>query len=209
MEKQEKTIHEKMSLIKKILSETKINKSGHNKFAGFHYHELSDFMQVINKLNEEYGVNDFVEINQAEQICKITLINTKDSKDFYSVQVPYKEAEMLGKGGAPSNVDAIQRMGSTITYNRRYLYMTAYNIQESDGIDGNEPVDKKVSVPQASAKATTPATQKQKPIFTVENFKGAYEKGSKLDDIRLKASVTPEIEQAYIDYVIENDKLKA
>jgi len=43
---------------------------------------------------------------------------------------------MLSKGGGASTVDAIQRLGSTITYNRRYLYMAAYDITESDSVDG-------------------------------------------------------------------------
>jgi hypothetical protein len=60
---------------------------------------------------------------------------------------------MLASGGQPSKVDDIQRLGSTITYMRRYLYMTAYNIQENDVVDsldqnaprrGPEPVSKSV-----------------------------------------------------------------
>lgn len=138
-----KTVHARMAEIKKELSETKIAKSGHNKFAGFKYHELSDFIEVINKLNLKHGVNDFVEIDEENKECRITLTSIEDSEDFYTIKTPFREAQMLAKGGAPSNVDIIQRMGSTITYNRRYLYMTAYNIQESDGVDNQEPVEKK------------------------------------------------------------------
>jgi hypothetical protein len=137
------TIHGKMAKIKQELSETKIEKSGHNKYAGFKYHELSDFISVINKLNLKHGVNDFVEIKEQMGYCRITLVNVDDSDDKYSIVTPFREAQMLAKGGAPSNVDVIQRMGSTITYNRRYLYMTAYNIQENDGVDVQEPVEKK------------------------------------------------------------------
>lgn len=138
-EKKTLTVHGRMANIKKELAERTIPKSGHNKFAGFHYHELSDFINHINDLNLKHGVNDLVEINESEGYCKITLINVDDSQDSYSIVTPYREAEMLAKGGAPSNTDAIQRMGSTITYNRRYLYMTAYNIQENDGVDPQEP----------------------------------------------------------------------
>ena len=139
MKNETKTIHERMAEIKSELSKTEIKKSGHNKFAGFKYHELSDFIQVINNLNLKYGVNDIVNIDEANGVCSITLVNTKDSEDRYTITTPFREAEMLGKGGAKSNVDAVQRMGSTITYNRRYLYMTAYNIQENDGVDSVEP----------------------------------------------------------------------
>ena len=140
MEK-EKTlsIHARMALIKKELSNKKIPKSGHNKFAGFKYHELDDFIQLINELNEEHGVNDVINIDEQNGRCSITLYNSENSEDNYTIVTPFREAEMLGKGGAKSTVDAVQRMGSTITYNRRYLYMTAYNIKESDGVDSVEP----------------------------------------------------------------------
>jgi hypothetical protein len=135
----EKTVHARMSAIKAELAKIEIKKSGRNTYAGFKYHELQDFMVHINQLNQKHGVNDLVEIDEDKKECRITLINVDDKDDFYIVSVPYREAQMLGKGGTPSNVDMIQRMGSTITYNRRYLYMTAYNIVESDSVDSQEP----------------------------------------------------------------------
>jgi hypothetical protein len=133
-----KTIHERMAIIKHELAKRIIKKSGHNKFAGFKYHELSDFIEHINELNFEHGVNDCIQIDEVQNECRITLTNVNNVRDSYTIITPFREAEMLGKGGAASSVDAVQRMGSTITYNRRYLYMTAYNIQENDGVDGNE-----------------------------------------------------------------------
>ena len=54
----------------------------------------------------------------------------------------------------------------------------------------------------------TPPVKVVKPIFTEANFKSAYEKGSKLEDIKKVATVSAEVEKAFIDYVIEQDKLK-
>jgi len=148
-----KTIHAKMAEIKKRLAETKIKKSGYNKFAGFKYHELPDFLNEINKLNNEIKVNDSIHIDKAGDVCLLTLTNTENTDDYYTVSIPYSEAQMLASGGQPSKVDDIQRLGSTITYMRRYLYMTAYNIQENDVVDsldqnaprrGPEPVSKSV-----------------------------------------------------------------
>jgi len=163
MSKEEKkTIHARMAEVKKELSEREIRKSGHNEFADFKYHELNDCISHINELNLKHGVNDIVEINESEGLCKITLINVDDSEDKYSIVTPYREAEMLSKGGKPSTTDAIQRMGSTITYNRRYLYMTAYNIQEHDGVDSQEPGNgtKKKPAQPAKKKPAQPAKKK-------------------------------------------------
>jgi len=153
-EKKDLTVHGRMAVIKHELGKLEIKKSGHNKFVGFKYHELNDFIHVINELNFKHGINDHVLIDSENNICSITLTNTDNSEDSYTTAVPYKEAEMLASGGKDSKVDAIQRMGSTITYNRRYLYMTAYNIQESDGVDGQEQTAK------APKKETTPELKK-------------------------------------------------
>jgi hypothetical protein len=154
MEKKKETIglHTRMSLIKMELSKCKIPKSGHNKFSGFHYHELTDFMPFINELNVKHGVNAYPKFLKHEGICVLTLINSDDKEDFYDVIIPYVDAEMLSKGGGASVVDAIQRLGSTITYNRRYLYQSAYDIVESDGVDSLPPNEAQKQPTQPEAK---------------------------------------------------------
>lgn len=192
MEKKETlTVHGKMVKIKKELSMMKIPKSGHNKFAGFKYHELSDFLNEINSLNEKYGVNDFVEINENDGECRITLVNVEEPNDFYTIRTPYKNAQMLGKGGAPSNVDEIQRAGATITYNRRYLYVTAYGINENCSVDAQGEQTKKQ------------APQPKKPQFTEANFEKAYAANATIDKIKQLYDITPEVEKAWIDYVFK------
>jgi hypothetical protein len=161
-----KTVHARMSAIKAELSECKIPKSGKNTFSGFVYHELTDFMPFINKLNAKHGVNTFPKFLQKQGICVLTVINADNERDRYQIVIPFIEAQMLAKGGQPSVVDAIQRMGSTLTYNRRYLYMSAYDIVESDGID---------SLPQQPAEPakTTAAkteTETKKKVETEDQF---------------------------------------
>jgi hypothetical protein len=169
MEK-EKTIglHHRMSQIKMELSKCKIPKSGHNKFSNFYYHELTDFMPFINELNVKHGVNAYPKFLKQEGICVLTLVNSDDKEDFYDVVIPYIDAEMLSKGGGASVVDAIQRLGSTITYNRRYLYQSAYDIVESDGVDSLPPNDsekEKIPTPQPKQEQlpSTPVNEKKLP----------------------------------------------
>ena len=126
-----------MATIKGELSQHKIPKSGKNKFSGFTYHELGDFMPFINELNARHGVNAMVNIKRVQNLCYILLVNTEDTNDRYCVEIPLDEAEMLSNGGGASKVDKIQRLGSTVTYLRRYLFMTAYDIVESDGVDAS------------------------------------------------------------------------
>ena len=150
------TLHLRMAAIKMEISKRKIPKSGLNKFSGFRFHELTDFMPVINELNDKYGVNAYPKFLKNEGICVLTVVNSDDKTDFYEVIIPYVEAEMLAKGGDKSVVDAIQRLGSTITYNRRYLYQTGYDITENDGVDSLAPIE-----------------IKEKPSLTDDRFKEA------------------------------------
>lgn len=192
------TVHGRMAVIKDKLSHEKVPKSGHNKFAGFKYHELGDFMPYINKYNLENGVNDFANIDEVNNVCTLTLTNVDDANDFYVVSVPFREAEMLSKGGGASNVDVIQRMGSTITYNRRYLYMTAYNIQESDGVDGLEPTEK-----------VTP--QKAQPAQQQSNndvAKSILNASKTLIELQANWSRLTTEQQSQIEVVALKDKLK-
>jgi hypothetical protein len=194
------TIHERMAMIKSDLSKTKIKKSGHNKYAGFKYHELSDFIEHINELNVKHGVNDFVVIDEETRSCSITLTSWSDSQDSYTLKIPYREAEMLAKGGAASNVDAIQRMGSTVTYNRRYLYMTAYNIQESDGVDSNEQNGSKVPANQPQPKKLLPLIQGTQNWDKVVTY---LAEGGNLPEVKKKYTITPDNETELLKEVTD------
>jgi hypothetical protein len=192
METKTKTIHERMAIIKHELAKRTIKKSGHNKFAGFKYHELSDFIEHINELNFQHGVNDCIQIDEVQNECRITLTNVNNVEDSYTIITPFREAEMLGKGGAASSVDAVQRMGSTITYNRRYLYMTAYNIQENDGVDGNE----QPKTPPPAVKTPAPAPK----TITNENFAKGVDKVNKGE------MFVPELVKALSGYALTKEQ---
>lgn len=169
MPEKTKSVFQRLADVKKELSKMEIKKSGNNKYAGFRYHELSDFLPFISELNAKHGIDDNITFDKENNIASITVINTEDVADRKTITVPYVEAEMLGKGGAKSSVDAVQRLGSTITYLRRYLYMTMYNITEQDALDatvqknddsGNTKTEsfnkgKQVSSAQSKAQAKT------------------------------------------------------
>ena len=133
------TVLKKLAIIKNELRQREIKKSGENKYAKFRYHELADILPHVIELNEKHGVDTSVDINNESATLRI--YNVEEPSDFKEVSIPYAQAEMLGKGGSASTVDAIQRMGATITYLRRYLFMTAYDIVEAEVIDKEQNVD--------------------------------------------------------------------
>jgi hypothetical protein len=125
-----KSIHERMATIKVELSKLKFEKSGHNKHLNFKYHELQDFLQHVTKLNKEHGVNEA--ISMTNDLATITLTSTEEPHDSYQVTVPFVMADMQPKN------DVIQKLGATLTYIRRYLYVQAYAITEGDAVDAQD-----------------------------------------------------------------------
>ena len=64
------------------LQSAKLKKSGKNKFAGFDYFELADFLPKLNELMLEEGINDLFNIDGEK--ATLTLIKG-DEKQTYSM----------------------------------------------------------------------------------------------------------------------------
>ena len=58
MKEENKNLNESIINIRVKLQNAKLKKSGKNKFAGFDYFELADFLPKLNELMLEEGVND-------------------------------------------------------------------------------------------------------------------------------------------------------
>ena len=162
-----KTLNEAIASIRVKLQKADLKKSGKNKFAGFEYFELADFLPTLNELMEKEGVNDLFTIEDNKAI--LTLIKGEEKQSY---MIPFIMFETpLNTKGAKSMQD-IQYLGALNTYYKRYLYLNAFGITDGDVIDaldveGNEtkkaPVQTSAQAPtaqksaQAPAKATTPA----------------------------------------------------
>ncbi len=129
MEK-EMNIHQRIASIKKELQKSALKKTGYNKFTKSYYYELSDVLPRIIELNEEYGINDTFDINNESAHLSLSTNNSETS----TTTIPFVMAEMQ------ASVDPIQKLGATITYLRRYLYLTAYGIADTEVIITEEKV---------------------------------------------------------------------
>ena len=131
------SVYKKLSLARVKLQSIKMNKSGHNKFAGFSYFEIGDFIPHINKIFDEVGLCGAISFlpEQAE-----LWIYDTESDEKISFTSPIADATV--KGCTP-----IQALGALHTYMRRYLWMLALEIVEHDMLDAvagdKEPVDYK------------------------------------------------------------------
>ena len=123
-------LNEAIINIRVDLQKTKLKKSGKNKFAGFEYYELSDFLPSLNELMMKHGVNDQFTI--IDNTATLTLI-CGDEKQSYSM--PFIMFDVpKNKNGQPS-MQHIQYLGALNTYYKRYLYLNAFGITDGEVID--------------------------------------------------------------------------
>ena len=135
------TVYRKLQAARVELSKATLKKSGHNKFGGWHYYELGDFMPTVHKLFDAVGLCGVVTFGER---AMLTIYDTEDgsSVNFFS-PIVYAES---------SKGQAIQVLGATHTYLRRYLWLLAMEITESDQIDSQPQEEKPVKIERPAAK---------------------------------------------------------
>lgn len=111
------------------LQTTDLKKSGENKFAGYKYFELADFLPQTMAIFHSLGLASVVSFTTDTATLTIT-----DCEDGQSVQITSPMAEANLKGVHP-----IQNLGAVQSYQRRYLWMAAMEIVEADAIDSAPP----------------------------------------------------------------------
>ena len=121
-------IYEKVQKIKDMILRANLKKSGRNAFAGYSYYELSDILPFIIKSCNELKL--FTKIDFTEEVATLEIINAEEPNEKIQYPSPMKELSLKG-------ANAIQALGGVETYQRRYLYMTAFDITENDMFDGS------------------------------------------------------------------------
>lgn len=126
---------EKMNVYKKLqkcrveIQKADLKKSGENKFSHYTYYELGDFLPKVNELMDKYNLTGIFNFNLEE--ASLTILNTENVEETIVFSTPVSVAELKG-------CYAIQNIGATQTYARRYLYVMAFEIAESDVLDESE-----------------------------------------------------------------------
>jgi len=123
-------VHKKLMAARIMLQNAPLKKSGHNKFAGYSYFELGDFIPTINQIFNEIGLCGVVSYDS--EIASLTITDVDDGTNII-ITSPMADANL--KGCHP-----IQNLGAVETYTRRYLWVTAMEIVEHDALDSSAPL---------------------------------------------------------------------
>lgn len=127
------SVHKKLMQARIQLQGTKLSKSGKNKFAGYSYFELGDFLPAIQQIFHDIGLCGFVSFSK--ELATLTITDVDGGGEIV-ITSPMAEANL--KGTHP-----IQNLGAVETYNRRYLWMAAMEIVEHDILDASKPLEEK------------------------------------------------------------------
>lgn len=140
----------KLVEVRNELQTMSLSKSGHNKFAGYKYFELGDFLPAIQNLFKKHGLCDVISFTQELATMVVYDVEDGSSVTFTS---PMGSAQLKG-------CHEVQNIGAVETYQRRYLYVTALAIVEHDALDAvtgsqdSKPVEvKPVEVKEVKTKS--------------------------------------------------------
>lgn len=164
------TIHEKLNAARLRFLRQEVKKSGQNKFAGYSYFELSDILPVVNQAAHDLKFTCVVRFGKEE--ATLDFIDLEKPEEKITFCTPMSTADLRG-------CHPVQSLGAVETYLRRYLYIAAFEICESDALDamqgkaaesGQSPPDTKPPKQAGAPPAKKSAAQRMKEILEESRY---------------------------------------
>ena len=147
-------VYQKLNKAREMFLQSDIQKTGKNMHLSFMYFELEDIVPTVTRIFNELGLISIVRFNEA--IAEMVIVNTDNLEEQrIDFTAPFTPLQPIISNTGKQATNEMQALGSSITYMRRYLYMIAMDIVESDSIDSELGKDEPV-------KAKAPATPKQR-----------------------------------------------
>lgn len=129
----------KLNQARKLFHSRQLKKTGHNKFAGYNYFELADFLIPALEIFESMSLSAVVSFGT--DLATMTLTDLEDASQFV-ITSPMSTASLKA-------CHEVQNLGAVQTYLRRYLWVAALEIVEHDAIDSSEGAAPKTTQEQA------------------------------------------------------------
>ena len=140
-------IYEKLNAARLRFLKSGAKMSGRNAFANYSYFELSDILPIVNKAAAELGFTCVVRFGKEDATLEV--IDAAMPNEKITFTSPMASAQLKG-------CHEVQNLGAAESYVRRYLYLTAFEIVESDALDATMN-------PQEAQESTRPQ-EKEEPL---------------------------------------------
>ena len=152
-------IYQKLNKARKMFLAGDSKKSGKNLSLEYKYFELKDIVPLATEIFDEIGLTHIVSFDNEN--AYMTLINSEVPEEKITFSSPMRFTD-TNRG-----VNAMQALGASHTYLRRYLYLMVLDIVEADAIEPlikkEEPVTEDTPVPApVEKKAKKPATTEER-----------------------------------------------
>ena len=134
-------LYQKLQQARVELHKVDMSKTGENTFSKYKYFELADFLPHITRIFAEMNLFSAISFDAEEAV--LTIINSEKPEEVVTFTSPMSTAALKG-------CHDVQNLGAVQTYLRRYLYINAMDIVESDPLD--ETHDKSATQAQKGTK---------------------------------------------------------
>lgn len=118
-------VYHKLAVARAKLRNKTLKKSGQNKFAGYQYFELGDFLHPTLEIFDELDLIGIVSFTKDE--ASLSIVDIEGGGEIV-ITSPFGSAALKG-------CHEVQNIGAVETYQRRYLWVTAMEIVEHDALD--------------------------------------------------------------------------
>lgn len=146
-------VYAKLAMARTKFLEAGVKKSGKNMKMKYKYFELDDIVPIALPIFEECHLVAITSFTN--DLATLTIVNCDSPDQCINFTSPMKEIEPIissTTGGEVTN--AIQRLGSVETYQRRYLYMIALDIVEADEMEATTGINEPAPAPAPHAPVT-------------------------------------------------------
>lgn len=127
-------VYQKLNAARAKFHSIELKKSGHNKFAGYKYFELGDFIIPALDIFKEVGLTGIISFGK--ETADMRIVNNEKPEEVILIESPMSSAALKG-------CHEVQNLGAVQTYLRRYLWVAALEIVEHDALDSSKPVEEK------------------------------------------------------------------
>lgn len=147
-------VYEKLNKARAMFHQTKLKKTGHNKFANYYYFELGDFLIPALNIFDECGLTGIITFGK--EMAEMRIVNWEKPDDMIIITSPMSTAALKG-------CHEVQNLGAVQTYLRRYLWVAALEIVEHDALDATtgRKGDAPIVTPKGNIGEDLPEDQKE------------------------------------------------
>ena len=157
-------VYQKLIMTRAQFLNSDVQKTGKNMHLSFKYFELDDIVPTATRIFTEIGLIGIV--NFTTDTATMNIVNTENPEEMISFVAPFNQIEPIISSTGAKATNEMQALGSSITYMRRYLYMMALDVCESDSIDANigkpATAGTAAAIPAPQAEKKAPATPEQR-----------------------------------------------